>query len=159
MDNTMNNAPVQKQGIKISKVLELMKDGYSRTSDSKSYNPEIGSVQEYFSLSDHEVKHLFSFSRLKNAKTSTAKPINFYIEMEDEEGDDLSEPITNVAPTEVDYGNKVAVPGVTSEGVVEVELEELFENSKVTDEEPKTVLSFNVEDLADSSESMPTPFQ
>ena len=89
MDNTMNNAPVQKQGIKISKVLQLMKDGYARTSDSKSYNPEIGSVQEFFSLSDHEVKHLFSFSKLKNAKTSVAKPINFYIEMEDEEVDPM----------------------------------------------------------------------
>jgi len=153
MDNTMNNVPVKKQGIKISTVLDLMKDGYTRTNSSRNYNPEIGSIQEYFSLSDYEVKHLFSFSKLKNAKTSVAKPINFFIELEDDTEDAVQVESTPEV-VEPEYGGNVAVPGVTASGVVEVEIEDVVEET-----EPKTVLSFSAADMGKVNYDESMPFQ
>jgi len=159
-------APVKKQGIKVSGVLGLMKIGYTRTPESANYNAEIGSVQAHYGLSDYEVKQLFKVQALKNAKTSVAEPINFFIEDEDAEPEvvvgtaTIAEPA--IAVEEVVEANSsagVGAPGVSADGVViEKEVVEEVAEEVVVEEaeevvveeataEASTSLSFSQEDL------------
>jgi hypothetical protein len=69
-----------KTQIRISEVLDLLAQGYTRTKDTKKYNPEIGSVEEYYNLTPADVKHLFTHPKLVGRKTLTPKVFSFEIE-------------------------------------------------------------------------------
>ena len=47
------------QDIKISQVLDDLNRGLTRSPKSPGYNPEIGSIQEKYNLTNKEVKYLF----------------------------------------------------------------------------------------------------
>jgi hypothetical protein len=161
--------PKKKQGIKVSDVLGLMKIGYTRTPGSTNYNSEIGSVQEHYGLTDYEVKHLYKLKALKNAKTSVAEPINFFIVDEDEEKDEPTltgntttsiEPEISKAKVKGINSTKVGAPGVSAEGEVIVVYPVAVEAEmpEVMGEDPVTSLTFGQEDLGKEIE--PTgPFQ
>lgn len=138
------NMEKQKQGIKISDVLNLMKTGYTRTAASANYKEDIGSVQSHYQLSDYESKMLFKLPALKNAKTSMAEPVNFFIIKEDT-ADVVNESTEQVV-------TPVAIPGISNEsGLEEVN----------TPDEPVSTLSFTEADLEpvlDESTDFSEPF-
>lgn len=80
--------------IKISEVLRLLRSGYTRDTSSNLYNPEIGSIKEYYGLTNAELKCLFEHSKLKKVRT-IAKP-SLIIE------DDTEEITENEAGTTVE---------------------------------------------------------
>lgn len=81
----------ERKVINISEVLHLMSIGYTRTPNvdgwgGKGYNPEIGSIQEHYELTDNsvltaeaQVKALFQHPKLKKAKTKIPVVMPFTI--------------------------------------------------------------------------------
>jgi hypothetical protein len=59
--------------ITVSEVLRLLNSGYSRTTKDKAYNSSIGCIQEYFNLTDSQVKEVFKFPALKGKRTKTVR--------------------------------------------------------------------------------------
>lgn len=55
--------------IKLSDIIDDLNSGYTKTNSEKLYNPEIGSIQEKYGLTDKEVKYLFKHPKLKGVKT------------------------------------------------------------------------------------------
>ena len=45
----MENSNSKKQ-ISVSEIITLMSAGYTRTNTARGYNPEVGSIQEYYDL-------------------------------------------------------------------------------------------------------------
>ena len=60
------------KSVKITEVLSMLRNGYTRDNTSKLYNREIGSIKEHYGLTNAELKLLFSHEKLKNLKT---KPV------------------------------------------------------------------------------------
>lgn len=65
----MENSNSKKQ-ISISEIVTLMSAGYTRTNTARNYNPEVGSIQEYYDLPKDQVKLLFEHPKLKDVKTT-----------------------------------------------------------------------------------------
>lgn len=65
----MENSNSKKQ-ISISEIITLMSAGYTRTNTARNYNPEVGSIQEYYDLPKDQVKLLFEHPKLKDVKTT-----------------------------------------------------------------------------------------
>lgn len=59
-------APVK---ISVSEVLGLLEKGYTRTNKTRMYNPEIGSIAEYYDLSDAQVTEMFKHPKLSGKRT------------------------------------------------------------------------------------------
>lgn len=64
MENT-----TQRPTITISEVITLLENGYSRTNAAKNYNPEIGSIEDYYGLSKEQVRLLFQHPKLQGVRT------------------------------------------------------------------------------------------
>jgi len=68
---------VKKTTISIAEVISLLHSGYTRTTSSTAYNSEIGCIQDYYGLSDDDVKLLFTHPKLKKVRTKQpSKNIN-----------------------------------------------------------------------------------
>lgn len=114
----------EKRVINVTEVLELLHNGYTRTPDSAGYDAEIGSIQEYYGITDTEMmtaeaqlRTLFQHPKLKNKKTRKVKKyvLPFNIVDDTEETVDVEtttegttsavteEAHTPYAPTEVTY--------------------------------------------------------
>ena len=65
----MENSNSKKQ-ISVSEIITLMSAGYTRTNTARNYNPEVGSIQEYYDLPKEQVKLLFEHPTLKDVKTT-----------------------------------------------------------------------------------------
>ncbi len=65
----MENSNSKKQ-ISISEIITLMSAGYTRTNTARNYNPEVGSIQEYYDLPKDQVNLLFEHPKLKDVKTT-----------------------------------------------------------------------------------------
>lgn len=61
--------PSQSTVISVSEVKNLLNSGYTRTKSHKGYNPEIGSVEEYYNLEPAQVRLLFQHEKLKGLRT------------------------------------------------------------------------------------------
>lgn len=71
--------------ITVSGVLEDLSNGYTRTTSSKHYNSEIGSIEEKYGLNKTEVTELFKHPKLINKKTIIPKETRFIIVDDTEE--------------------------------------------------------------------------
>ena len=65
--------------IKISNILEDLRNGYTRIKNDKKYDPKIGSIQEKYGLNRIQVFELFKHDKLKGKKTITKKEPAFTI--------------------------------------------------------------------------------
>ena len=70
-----------KPTITINGILEDLANGLTRTKLAKSYNAELGCIQDKYNLSDYDLKVLFKNSKLKNKKTHVAhsKEVSFIL--------------------------------------------------------------------------------
>jgi len=107
----MENSNSKKQ-ISISEIITLMGAGYTRTNTARNYNPEVGSIQEYYDLPKDQVKLLFEHPKLKDVKTTKVVVPMF----------DLVDDTT----TSTEDVNASTIPGVTT---VEVPVTETFTNT------------------------------
>lgn len=57
----------------ISEVLGMLKRGYARTTTDKSYDANVGTIAEFYGMSDNEIKELFRHPKLKGKKTVKVK--------------------------------------------------------------------------------------
>lgn len=73
----------KKTQIKVTDVLNMLTQGYTRTNDNKKFNPEIGSIQDHYGLTVAEIKHLFTHPLLVGRKTIT--PVEYSFEIVEEE--------------------------------------------------------------------------
>lgn len=62
--------------IKISEILDDLNRGLSRSPKSPGYNPEVGSVQEKYSLTNKETTYLFKHPQLKGVRKGDPVMIN-----------------------------------------------------------------------------------
>lgn len=71
VENTQstNESPTTRTQVTVSEVKELLEKGYTRTKTAKGYNPEIGSIEEYYGLPSTQVTAMFKHPALKGAKT------------------------------------------------------------------------------------------
>ena len=90
----MSNIP----RIKISDILNYLKEGYTRTKTDKNYDPEIGSIQEKYNLNKTQTFELFQHERLKGKKTIVKRAPAFIIvddtDAETENTEEVSSPDT-----------------------------------------------------------------
>jgi hypothetical protein len=111
----MENSNSKKQ-ISVSEIITLMSAGYTRTNTARNYNPETGSIQEYYDLPKEQVKLLFEHPKLKDVKTTKVVVPMF----------DLVDDTTS---TEDD--NASVTPGVTANEEVNT-TETAFDNNQPT---------------------------
>lgn len=106
--------------ITVSGVLEDLSNGYTRTTSSKHYNSEIGSIEEKYGLNKTEVTELFKHPKLINKKTIIPKETRFIIVDDTEETtNEISE--NGQESLSTDNANDT----ITSEEQSEEELEEV----------------------------------
>lgn len=84
----------QRKKIVISEVIDLLHNGYTRTPEgwgSTGYNPSIGSIQEFYGITDTatmtataQMRALFQHPKLKNQKTRKVVELPFDIVDEEE---------------------------------------------------------------------------
>jgi len=125
--------------IKISSILEDLKNGYTRLKTDKNYDSEIGSIQEKYGLNGIQVFELFKHEKLKGKKTIVKKEPAFTI-IDDTNGEVVSE----VEEVEVDVGEEevveteeVPTPGTeTSTDIDEHAVEETEDKTEVEEAEP-----------------------
>src|SRR3972149_6418364 len=65
--------------ITVSGVLEDLSNGYTRTTSSKHYNAEIGSIEEKYGLNKTEVSQVFKHPKLLGKQTILPKETRFII--------------------------------------------------------------------------------
>lgn len=65
--------------ITITGILQDLSNGFTRTTSSHTYNPEIGSIKEKYGLNKSEVKDLFDHPKLKNKKTISIKESKYIL--------------------------------------------------------------------------------
>ena len=83
---TNEQTPTQEKTIiKVTDVLELLEKGYTRTKNHKGYNPEIGSIEEYYGLSSSDVDMMFKHEKLKGKRTKEVPVTNFVLEDDTED--------------------------------------------------------------------------
>lgn len=111
----MENSNSKKQ-ISVSEIITLMSAGYTRTNTARGYNPEVGSIQEYYDLPKEQVKLLFEHPKLKDVKTTKIVVPMF----------DL---VDDTASTEDE--NASVIPGVTANEEVST-TETTFDNNQPT---------------------------
>lgn len=109
----MENSNSKKQ-ISVSEIITLMSAGYTRTNTARNYNPEVGSIQEYYDLPKEQVKLLFEHPALKDVKTT-----KIVVPMFD---------IVDDTTTSSEDENASATPGVTVNEEVPV-TESLFDSN------------------------------
>ena len=102
--------------IKISSILEDLKNGYTRLKTDKNYNSEIGSIQEKYGLNGIQVFELFKHEKLKGKKTIVKKEPAFTI-IDDTNGEE----VTTVSVDDIDSPTGEALVEVVEEEVVETE--------------------------------------
>lgn len=125
--------------IKISSILEDLKNGYTRLKTDKNYDSEIGSIQEKYGLNGIQVFELFKHEKLKGKKTIVKKEPAFTI-IDDTNGEVVSE----VEEVEVEVGEEevveteeVPTPGTeTSTDIDEHAVEETEDKTEVEEAEP-----------------------
>lgn len=71
--------------ISVSQILEDLKNGLTRTSSSKQYNPEKGCIADKYNLTPTEVSVLFKHPKLKGRKTKQPKTLSFVLVDDTEE--------------------------------------------------------------------------
>jgi len=111
----MENFNSKKQ-ISVSEIITLMSAGYTRTSTARGYNPEVGSIQEYYDLPKEQVKLLFEHPKLKDVKTTKIVVPMF----------DLVDDTTSTEDE-----NASVIPGVTANEEVST-TETMFDNNQPT---------------------------
>lgn len=127
--------------IVISQILQDLKDGYTRTTTSPGYDPEIGSIQEKYNLNKTQVLQLFKHPQLLKKRTIIKKDLGFIIE------DDVT-PSVNVESN-------------TSTSVETAELTEYFdENDTNNPSEPEVAEIPEIESISEEPlEDRGNPFQ
>ena len=116
--------------IKVSSILEDLKNGYTRLKSDSKYDSKIGSIQEKYGLNGIQVFELFKHEKLKGKKTITKKEPAFTI-IDDTNGEVVSE-VEEVVETE-----EVPTPGTeTSTDIDEHAVEETEDKTKVEEAEP-----------------------
>jgi len=65
--------------IKISDILQYLKEGYTRTKGEKNYDASIGSIQEKYDLNKSQIFELFKHEKLKGRKTIVKKAPAFVV--------------------------------------------------------------------------------
>lgn len=111
----MENFNLKKQ-ISVSEIITLMGAGYTRTNTARGYNPEVGSIQEYYDLPKEQVKLLFEHPKLKDVKTTKIVVPMF----------DLVDDTTSTEDE-----NASVIPGVTANEEVST-TETMFDNNQPT---------------------------
>ncbi len=76
----------EKRKIVISEVIELMRNGYTKSPSDSGYNENIGSIQEHYGLTDMEgftakqqLTELFKHPSLKGIRTRRVRVMPFEI--------------------------------------------------------------------------------
>ncbi len=78
-----------KKQISISEIITLLHSGYTRTSNAKNYDPEVGSIEEYYELPREQVKLLFEHEKLQGVRTKkVVRPVFDLVDDTTEESDD-----------------------------------------------------------------------
>jgi len=120
--------------IKLSGVLQDLKDGYTRLKTDKNYDPKIGSIQEKYGLNGIQVFELFKHEKLKGKKTIIKKEPAFLLI------DDIDSPVEEVSV----------------EVVEEVEETTSQENNDINEvSTPDTQTSTDIDDAAEEAEAEP----
>lgn len=121
------------KNISIREVLNCLENGVTRTTDSKGYKTEIGSIEEKYTLSKSEVKEMFKHPLLANKKT---KPPKSFILI-----DDITEEVKNTTSTSqevpsakvAEYGSRPASSSPSA-----VKTEETLPEFKIAENEEVT---------------------
>ena len=125
--------------IKISSILEDLKNGYTRLKTDKNYDSEIGSIQEKYGLNGIQVFELFKHEKLKGKKTIVKKEPAFTI-IDDTNGEvvsEVEEVEVEVVEEEVVETEEVPTPGTeTSTDIDEHAVEETEDKTEVEEAEP-----------------------
>jgi hypothetical protein len=61
---------MEQKTVKISDVLAMLKSGFTRYNNNPGYNPEIGSIKDYYNLTTGEAKLLFAHPKLQKVRTT-----------------------------------------------------------------------------------------
>ena len=125
--------------IKVSSILEDLKNGYTRLKADSKYDSKIGSIQEKYGLNGIQVFELFKHEKLKGKKTITKKEPAFTI-IDDTNGEvvsEVEEVVEEVVEEEVVETEEVPTPGTeTSTDIDEHAVEETEDKTKVEEAEP-----------------------
>lgn len=98
--------------ISIKEVLTFLENGVTRATDSVGYDPQIGSIEEKYSLTKAEVRDIFQHPLLKNKKTRQAASYRLI--------DDVTVKSTTSTSTVPSYG---ARPSSSSPSMPEIEVD------------------------------------
>jgi len=125
----MENSNSKKQ-ISVSEIITLMSAGYTRTSTARGYNPEVGSIQEYYDLPKEQVKLLFEHPALKDVKTTKIVVPMFDLVDDTIKGIELPS-ASSILATSTEDDNASVTPGVTVNEEVPV-TESSFDSNATT---------------------------
>jgi len=112
--------------IKISSILEDLKNGYTRIKSDKNHDPKIGSIQDKYGLNRIQVFELFKHEKLKGKKTIIKKEPAFTI-IDDTNGEEVTTVLVKDLDAEEDADWEKA-------GVVEVEASSALKDEEKTEE-------------------------
>ena len=68
-ETVTQESPTTKTQVSIAEIKNLLERGFTRTKTAKAYNPEIGSIEEYYDLNPSQVTLMFKTPDLKGLKT------------------------------------------------------------------------------------------
>ena len=125
----MENSNSKKQ-ISVSEIITLMSAGYTRTNTARNYNPEVGSIQEYYDLPKEQVKLLFEHPALKDVKTTKIVVPMFDLVDDTIKGIELPS-ASSIFTTSTEDDNASVTPGVTANEEVNT-TETTFDNNQPT---------------------------
>ena len=125
----MENSNSKKQ-ISVSEIITLMGAGYTRTNTARNYNPEVGSIQEYYDLPKEQVKLLFEHPALKDVKTTKIVVPMFDLVDDTIKGIELPS-ASSIFTTSTEDDNASVIPGVTANEEVST-TETTFDNNQPT---------------------------
>ncbi len=70
----------EQKRVVVEDVRFLLSNGYTRTTTDKNYNAEIGSIEEYYSLSPEQVRLMFRDARMKNMRFKKVAVAEFVLD-------------------------------------------------------------------------------
>jgi hypothetical protein len=69
----------ERKEVRVADIEFMLHNGFTRTKDDKSYNEQIGSIEEHYQLSADQVKLMFRDERLKKLRTKKVAVAQFVI--------------------------------------------------------------------------------
>ena len=136
--------------IKLSVILQDLKDGYTRLKTDKNYDPKVGSIQEKYGLNGIQVFELFKHDKLKGKKTIIKKEPAFLLI------DDIDSPTGEALVEVVEEVESTQFPSSMEDVTEEVEETTSQENNDIKEvSTPDTQTSTDMNDAAEEAKAEP----